>query len=140
MKRVACRTGLIASALLSTAALAVTASGAAPEEQIGQQIARGGALYSQACATCHGAQLEGGTGPALASVAALNHPEGAKASAADLAKWIRLNMPVADPGSLSTAQADDLSAFLLARSRVSWGAEPLSATNSATILLRKATR
>jgi mono/diheme cytochrome c family protein len=145
MKRAACPVGLIGVALLSTAA--VGAAGAdtiaepgAADQQPTAQIAKGGALYAEACASCHGVELQGGTGPALRPLAALKQPEGAAASAADLARWIRLNMPAADPGSLSSAQAHDVTAFILARGGVSWGAEPLAATNSPTIFLRKATR
>jgi mono/diheme cytochrome c family protein len=132
---------LIGFAFLAAAALAVRAAAAgegAAEPRPSQQIATGGAFYAEACASCHGADLQGGTGPALRPVAALKQPEGRAASAADLARWIRLNMPVADPGSLSSAQAHDVTAFILARSGVLWGPEPLAAANGPTIFLRKA--
>ena len=134
----ACPVRLIGVALLSTAAVAAAGADTAAEPT--EQIAKGGALYAEACASCHGVDLQGDSGPALRPLEALKQPQGAAASAADLARWIRLNMPVADPGSLSTAQAHDVTAFILARSGVSWGAEPLAAANSPTIVLRKANR
>jgi mono/diheme cytochrome c family protein len=147
MKRVACRVRPIGPAFLLAAALSTAAVGAgagtAAEQAVAgprptEQIARGGALYAEACASCHGVELQGGSGPALRPVGAFKQPQGAAASAADLARWIRLNMPVADPGSLSSAQAQDVTAFILARSGVDWGGEPLAAANSSTIFLRKA--
>lgn len=136
---------LIGVVLLSSAAVAAVGADLAAEtrgdeQRPTEQIAKGGALYAEACASCHGVDLQGDSGPALRPLAALKQPQGAAASAADLARWIRLNMPVADPGSLSRAQADDVTAFILARSGVSWGAEPLAAANSPTIVLRKANR
>jgi mono/diheme cytochrome c family protein len=145
MNRVACRVRLIGIALVSAAAVAAAGADTIAEptgadQRPTEQITKGGALYAEACASCHGVELQGGTGPALRQVAALKQPEGGAASAADLARWIRLNMPVADPGSLSSAQAHDVTAFILARGGVSWGAEPLAAANGATIFLRKANR
>jgi mono/diheme cytochrome c family protein len=144
MNRVACRVRLIGIALLSTAAVAAGADTTAEpmgDDQLPTgQIAKGRTLYAEACASCHGVELQGDSGPALRPLQALKQPEGAAASAADLARWIRLNMPVADPGSLSSAQAHDVTAFILARGGVSWGAEPLAAANSPTIFFRKANR
>jgi mono/diheme cytochrome c family protein len=145
MNRVACPVGLLGIAFLSAAAVLpagaeTIAEARGTDQQPTEQIAKGGALYAEACASCHGVERQGGTGPALRPVAALKQPEGGAASAADLARWIRLNMPVADPGSLSSAQAHDVTAFILARGGVSWGAEPLAAANSPTIFLRKANR
>jgi mono/diheme cytochrome c family protein len=144
MNIMACPARLIGIAILSAGAVAAGAGTAAGQDLAGsppaEQIAKGGALYAGGCASCHGAELQGGSGPALRPLEALKQPEGAAASAADLARWIRLNMPVADPGSLSTAQAHDVTAFILARSGVGWGAEPLGAANSQKILFRKANR
>lgn len=145
MKRVACPVRLIGVALLSTAAVAAAGADLAAEtrgdeQRPTEQISRGAALYGEACASCHGVDLQGDSGPALRPLQALKQPQGAAASAADLARWIRLNMPVADPGSLSSAQAHDVTAFILARSGVRWGAAPLAAANGPTIFLRKANR
>jgi len=140
MKRVACPAGLLGIALLAAAAVTPVGAETGAEQRPAEQIAKGGALYAEACASCHGVELQGDSGPPLRPVAALKQPQGATASAADLARWIRLNMPVADPGSLSSAQAHDVTAFILAGSGVSWGAEPLAAANGPTIFLRKASR
>ncbi|WP_332812857.1 c-type cytochrome [Sphingomonas sp.] len=123
---------------MSAAAVVPAEAETGADQRPTEQIAKGGALYAEGCASCHGVDLQGDSGPALRPLAALKQPQGAAASAADLARWIRLNMPVADPGSLTSAQAHDVTAFILARSGVSWGAEPLAAANSPTIFLRKA--
>ncbi len=138
MNTVACCAGLIGIALMSAAAVVPAEAETGADQRPTEQIAKGGALYAEGCASCHGVDLQGDSGPALRPLAALKQPQGAAASAADLARWIRLNMPVADPGSLTSAQAHDVTAFILARSGVSWGAEPLAAANSPTIFLRKA--
>lgn len=145
MKKAACPVRPNGIALLSFAAVVAAGADAAAEtsgagQRPTEQLTKGGALYAEACASCHGGELQGDSGPPLRPLEALKLPQGAGASAADLARWIRMNMPVADPGSLSSAQADDVTAFILAHSGVSWGAAPLAAANSPTIFLRKANR
>lgn len=105
------------------------------------QAVRGVALYGAKCASCHGAQLRGGIAPALqplklASVNAPNKP----ITAAELANWIRLNMPVSDPGSLTKAHSLDLVAYLLVANAQLPAGGTLAPANAATIVVKRGGR
>jgi S-disulfanyl-L-cysteine oxidoreductase SoxD len=74
------------------------------------QVARGGKLYGQHCASCHGASGEGSDkGPAVVGKAALplDPPASAKArtakfhTAKDVADFVVKTMPADAPGSLT---------------------------------------
>src|SRR5579863_7945062 len=72
-----------------------------------QDGTRGKALYGQQCASCHGAALEGRSGPPLAG-----GDFRSRYPAAELIGKIRNTMPQNDPGKLTTAQASDLAAYI----------------------------
>lgn len=76
------------------------------------QHMRGKAIYAQSCAACHGADLEGGAAPALYPVTKITVVP-AKRPAADLARWIKQNMPKNDPGGLSGQEILDVTAYIL---------------------------
>jgi cytochrome c len=79
-----------------------------------EQAKRGGALYSQNCARCHGPDLTGGeTAPALASSEFKETWSGL--SVDDLFERIKISMPQDNPGSLSRQQTADILAFVLSR-------------------------
>ena len=79
-----------------------------------EQAKRGGALYSQNCARCHGPELTGGeTAPALASSEFKENWSGL--SVDDLFERIKISMPQDNPGSLSRQQTADILAFVLSR-------------------------
>lgn len=90
------------------------------------QAARGKALYGQACATCHGADLKGQTNaPALAGGGFA-----AKWNAftlGDLHARIRTTMPLSKPGTLTPAQTSDLIAYLLSANGYAIGDKELPA-------------
>jgi mono/diheme cytochrome c family protein len=78
------------------------------------QAKRGGPLYSQACARCHGQDLTGGeTAPALTSGEFKSNWSGL--SVDDLFERIKVSMPADNPGSLSRQQTADLLAFVLSK-------------------------
>jgi cytochrome c553 len=66
-----------------------------------QDATRGGTLYKQQCASCHGDGLEGRSGPPLT-----------RAGVPDLIGKIRNTMPRDNPGTLTAAQATDLAAYI----------------------------
>lgn len=99
-----------------------------------EQVAVGRAAYQKRCVACHGVELKGGAGPALGAGAPLDVVAGT-ASAADLARWIRLNMPPDDPGSVGTAESVNVTAFLLA-SRGAKLPAPITTANAASILVK----
>lgn len=72
-------------------------------------VAAGQALFQQKCQVCHGANGTGGTAPALNK--GLLEPEDFRQQA-DLEAFIKKNMPQSDPGSLSNARAEDVSAYV----------------------------
>ncbi len=121
---------LLAAAFLVGAPVAVRAM---PLDSPATQIASGSQLYGEHCASCHGAALQGGVGPSIQlrhRIAALP----SKSTAADLARWIRLNMPLSDPGSVSRAQSYGITAFLLARSGKLIAA-PLTSANATAVAI-----
>lgn len=76
-------------------------------------ILRGQALYAQNCAMCHGIDGAGvATFPALWGPRSFNIGAG-MAHLHNIAAFIRYQMPLTHPGSLSDQQAFDLAAFVL---------------------------
>jgi DNA-binding beta-propeller fold protein YncE/mono/diheme cytochrome c family protein len=77
-----------------------------------EQARRGGTLYAQRCARCHGQELTGGEiAPALNSGEFKSNWSGL--SVDDLLERIKVSMPQDNPGSLSRQQTADVVAFLL---------------------------
>lgn len=93
------------------------------------QAARGGALYREKCATCHGDGLEGKAGPPLAGSAFLA-VWGAQ-PLAELAAKIRNTMPADNPGNLTPAEAAGLVAYILETGKFPAGASELPADAAA---------
>ena len=77
-----------------------------------QQASRGQTLYSQECASCHGAALDGsGQAPPLAGADFKGNWNGQ--SVDDLFEKVKTSMPADQPGKLSREQNADILAFLL---------------------------
>jgi cytochrome c553 len=72
-----------------------------------QDATRGKTLYGQQCASCHGAALEGRSGPPLAG-----GDFRSRWPAADLRDKIKNTMPQDNPGKLTVSDAADLAAFI----------------------------
>jgi cytochrome c553 len=72
-----------------------------------QEATRGGTLYEQQCATCHGDGLEGRSGPPLAG-----GDFRSRWPTSDLVDKIKNTMPQDSPGKLTTGQAADLAAYI----------------------------
>lgn len=93
------------------------------------QAERGAGRYTTTCATCHGAELEGGGGgagraPALTGDAFF---EGFGQTTIDfLFDYVSTSMPSGDEGTLSANAYIDLVAFLLSRNDFPAGAEELT--------------
>lgn len=73
------------------------------------QASSGAIVYAQSCAQCHGANLQGQSGPTLKG-SSFNV---AYSRASALYNFIRTQMPANAPGSLSAAQYQDVTAFIL---------------------------
>jgi mono/diheme cytochrome c family protein len=76
-----------------------------------QQATLGQTLYAQQCAACHGSALEGVSGPPLQGQSFVDRWR-SEPLAAFVAK-VRNTMPLDAPGTLTAAQADALTAFLI---------------------------
>ena len=77
-----------------------------------EQAKRGGPLYSEQCASCHGPELMGGEmAPPLASGDFLSGWDGL--TVGDLFERIRISMPQNAPGTLTGQQNADILAFML---------------------------
>lgn len=72
-----------------------------------QDVTRGGALYKQQCASCHGESLQGRSGPPLAG-----GDFRSRWPASDLTDKIKNTMPQDNPGKLTAGQAADLAAYI----------------------------
>src|SRR5271170_6825101 len=76
------------------------------------QAKRGGALYANACASCHGAALNGGeSAPPLTGGEFFSNWNGL--TVGDLFERIRVSMPADNPGKLTREQDADILAFML---------------------------
>jgi S-disulfanyl-L-cysteine oxidoreductase SoxD len=96
-----------------------------------EQSKRGGPMYSEFCASCHGPELMGGEmAPPLATGDFLSGWDGL--TLGDLFERIRISMPQNAPGSLSGQQNADILAFILSANKYPAGAAELS--NQAMIL------
>jgi alcohol dehydrogenase (cytochrome c) len=88
-----------------------------------EQAAQGAALFKQKCAVCHGANLQGGAGPALVGnqffLRYRSKPLGA------LWSTIHTEMPLTAPSTLSNAQSLALVAFILQRNGFPAGPSPI---------------
>jgi mono/diheme cytochrome c family protein len=72
-----------------------------------QDATRGGTLFKQQCASCHGERLEGRSGPSLAG-----GDFRSRWSTSGLTDKIRNTMPQDTPGKLTGVQAADLAAYI----------------------------
>jgi mono/diheme cytochrome c family protein len=90
------------------------------------QAARGLQIYQAQCVTCHGAALEGVVGPPLAGDAFLS--VWSARSLTDLVNKVEQTMPPGQPGSVSRAQAIDLTAFMLRSGKFPAGQTDLAAS------------
>jgi alcohol dehydrogenase (cytochrome c) len=89
-----------------------------------EQASRGATVYTQYCAVCHGANLQGEAGTPLMGRTFLQ-AYGA-GTAAQLYDFLSRQMPLNAPGSLSQEQYLDVTAFILERNGLPPGAAPLS--------------
>ena len=77
------------------------------------QAQAGAAVYSQACAACHGQQLEGVAAPALKGPAFGEMANAQSLTADALLDVIANTMPQSDPGSLKPDDYNAVTAYIL---------------------------
>jgi quinoprotein glucose dehydrogenase len=93
------------------------------------QAARGQALYAEQCAGCHGATLQGVSGPPLQGQAFVSRWQSEPLSV--LIAKIRNTMPLDAPGQLTPQQSADLVAHVLKSGGFRAGAAELPPTDTA---------
>jgi mono/diheme cytochrome c family protein len=90
------------------------------------QAANGAKAYQKTCASCHGATLQGGMGPALVGRQFWLTYAGKKVST--LWPAVHTQMPMMAPGSVSAKNSTNIMAFLLQKNGVPAGTTPLDDT------------
>ena len=94
------------------------------------QAVQGEAVYREKCALCHGAQLEGGAGPALKGASFQALAVSKHFTARSLLETVARTMPLTAPASLSAEQYAQVTAFLLQQSGFPAGSRALSTTSA----------
>src|SRR5262245_1879956 len=138
---------LVAASTIAIAARAIAAPHVEESVQEGQNVGvgarttwsgvfssaqadRGGAVYAQSCANCHGTGLEGADmSPALAGAAFMASWN--DLTLGDLSERIRISMPADRPGTLSRQEQADVIAFILRSNRFPVGTTELPTETSA---------
>ena len=90
------------------------------------QAHAGAAVYAQNCLSCHGANLQGVAGPAVAGKAFLTQVAGDGWAFADLRNLVVQQMPLNNPGTLKPKAYADVIAYLLASNCFAAGTKPFS--------------
>lgn len=97
-----------------------------------QQAHAGATVYAHYCLQCHGADLQGTAGPAVAGMEFLKTAKFDGWSLADVRTTVFENMPFSNPGSLTPRQYADVMAFLLASSCYPAGTKPFPQSEQAS--------
>jgi len=90
------------------------------------QAENGAKAFKKACASCHGANLQGGMAPALVGKQFWLTYGGKKVST--LWSAVHTQMPMSAPGSVSAKDSTNIMAFLLQKNGVPAGTTPLDDT------------
>jgi len=99
------------------------------------QAKRGEGLYAKACASCHGAKLEGrNQAPPLAGTEFVMNWDGQPLS--ELLEKIQTSMPADKPGSLSVKKNADVIAFLLRENGLPGGESDLPSDSERLMQIR----
>jgi mono/diheme cytochrome c family protein len=106
--------------------LIVAAQPAKPALYTADQATAGAGVYAQACAACHGSQLEGVAAPALKG-SAFGEMANAQGMTADaLLDVIANTMPQSDPGSLKPEEYAAVTAYILQQNSYPAGSAALA--------------
>jgi len=127
--------GAFAKTHVAVAAGAASASHAALYSAA--QASTGSKAYGTQCASCHGANLEGGVGPALSGATLNTLAKNTKLSVGDMFTFMSQQMPLNAPASLPKAQYAAIMAYILKYNGYPAGAKELTyegATASKTVM------
>jgi polar amino acid transport system substrate-binding protein len=93
------------------------------------QAHAGYAVFAQNCVSCHGANLQGVAAPAVAGKVFVTQVTGDGWTVADLRNLVVQQMPLNNPGALSSTQYADVMAYLLASNCYAAGSAPFPKTD-----------
>lgn len=117
--------GIYGLALILTAA-GIGQLAAATGDYTQQQAAAGHQVFTQHCAKCHGSELQGQAGPALAGPKFASNLAYSKMSAQQLFTFMKTQMPADAPASLSKQQYLQTLSYILSKNGYPQGTTPLS--------------
>jgi len=98
-----------------------------------EQARAGAAVYARYCLQCHGTDLQGTAGPAVAGTEFLKTAKFDGWSLRDVRTTVFENMPFSNPGSLTPRQYAEATAFLLASSCYPAGSKPFPQSDEASL-------
>src|SRR5258706_577935 len=119
---------LSAAALIAAVPLLARAQGPKPALYTADQATAGAAVYAQACAACHGAQLEGVAAPALKGSVFGEMATAQSLTVDALLDVITNTMPQSDPGSLKPEDYGAVTAYILQKNGYPAGTTALAKT------------
>lgn len=102
------------------------------------QATSGAGVYAAKCSQCHAASLQGGAGPAMIGAAFQASMNANYTDAGKLEDFIQKQMPANAPGTLSTQQALQVTAYILERNNFKASSTALSASNAGSLALTRA--
>ena len=117
---------LAAGTVLAIAAVPALGKPPATVSYSAPQATAGEKEFETHCAVCHGQQLEGGVGPALAGPNAETLRTKLHATVSDIFTIMSTEMPLNAPASLKHHQYVDIMAFVLQKNGYKPGSEPLT--------------
>ena len=125
LKRLVVTAVYAASLPVAGAAAAPCAAGAGfytPE-----QAKAGAAAFNTNCASCHSADLQGNSGPALSGAKFASYVQFTKITPTQLLAFTSSQMPANAPGTLSAADYNNIFAYILSYDKYPSGTQPVSA-------------
>ncbi len=125
----------IAALLLLTVVGSPAAAGESRHYYSAEQSKAGASVYASQCSVCHGSQLQGKTGPALAGPDFRSSIEYSKMSGKQLYQFISSQMPYDKPGSLTETQYQQIVAYILDKNGFPAGKQPLTKKSLSQISL-----
>ena len=107
------KTAAVSAALLVAIVQHAGGQTARPALFTAEQAQAGAAIYAQACATCHGGALEGGSAPALKGTDYNGRAAAQGATPQSLHDVVVNTMPQTDPGGLKPEEYNAVVSYLL---------------------------
>lgn len=119
----------VAAVSLATCTAMTSTADAMDSHYTKAQATAGQTVYAEQCAICHGDQLQGKVGPALAGSQFLSVSQFQELTADYLYRFMAKHMPANAPGSLSQTQYVDLLAYILEVNGYPAGSNQLTAND-----------